>query len=250
VRHVELVAGVCTSALGFGTAGFGARLGERERRRLLDAAYDAGIRHLDTAPIYGDGSAERTVGRFLAERRGDVTVAAKIGLLPARAGRAAALVRRLPGISADARRSTPPEAQAGFERTLRNLRSDHVDVLLLHECVAADPLLDEWRGLLEDAVSSGRARATGIATSPEETKRVLTAAAPGDPFPAVVQVAADTVVVPPERGAVFHSVLARAGDRSAAPELLAAALASHPRAVALFFSSRPERVAANATVAA
>jgi D-threo-aldose 1-dehydrogenase len=242
VREVELGgSGVRTSALGLGTAGFGARLTERARRRLLDAAFAAGIRHLDSAPLYGDGTAEASVGRFLRGKRDDVTVAAKVGLLPPPGGRLAPLARR---VGARARRIGPGEARASLERTLRALHTDRVDVLLLHECRADDPRLDDWRGFLEDAVAAGLARTTGIATDPVETARLLG----GDgAFPQVVQVAAHTVAVPPERGAVFHSVLTGRSTAADPAELLRAAVDSHPHAVALFSTRRPERIAANAT---
>lgn len=48
----------------FGTASL-FRAGRRsERLRLLDAAYDHGLTHFDTAPYYGFGSAERDLKRL------------------------------------------------------------------------------------------------------------------------------------------------------------------------------------------
>jgi len=235
VREIELVPGLRTSVLGLGTANFGARLRERERQRLLEAALAAGIRHVDTAPLYGDGSAEASVGRFVARHRDEVTVTAKVGLLPPRGGRAAAVLRRLGGGAA--RRVGPADARGSLERTLRALRTDRVDLLLLHEIPSGQ--LDEWRAFLTDAVARGEARATGIATTPEASAQILAA---GDAdFPAVVQVAVGTPV-PSERAAIFHSVFAHGST-------IAAALAAHPRAVVLFASTQPERVAANATLA-
>ena len=237
MTEAELVPGLRTSILGFGTAGFGARLSERERQRLLDAAFDAGIRHFDTAPLYGDGGAERSVGRFLRGRRDAVTVAAKVGLAPARGGRGAPLLRRL-GVAA-ARRIGSVDAHMSLERTLRALETDHVDLLLLHECDVGSALADDWHSFLDDCVSRGLARATGIATSRGETLRILQAADAA--FPAVVQVAAGTPV-PAERGAIFHSIFVGGST-------LEAALAAHPRALALFSSTRPERIVENARLA-
>jgi aryl-alcohol dehydrogenase-like predicted oxidoreductase len=222
--------------LGLGTANFGRRLAERERRRLLETAFDVGIRHIDTAPLYGDGSAELSVGRFLARRRDDVTVVAKVGIAPPRGGRAAPVLRRL---GRGARPIAPKEARASLERTLRALRTDRVDVLLLHECSAA--ALDEgWRAFLEDSLAAGRARATGIATNAAESEKIL-AAAGDDPFPAIAQVAAGTPV-PLDRGAIFHSVFASGAT-------IAEALAAHPRSVVLFATTSAERLVANARLA-
>ena len=237
MREVELVPGLRTSVLGFGTAGFGARLGERQRQHLLAAALDAGIRHFDTAPLYGDGGAEKSVGRFLRGRRDEVTVAAKVGLSPARGGPTAPLLRRL-GVGGG-RRIGPGEARPSLERTLRALETDHVDLLLLHECDAEWALAGEWRSFLDDCVSRGVARATGVATSPGATQRILEAA--DGAFPAVVQVAAGTPL-PADRAAIFHSIFVRGST-------LGAALAAHPRALALFSSTRAERIVENARLA-
>ena len=50
--------GVVTSAIGFGCAGLFRIPHRKARKAMLDAAYDAGIRHFDTAPMYGLGLAE------------------------------------------------------------------------------------------------------------------------------------------------------------------------------------------------
>jgi D-threo-aldose 1-dehydrogenase len=72
------------SRLGFGTSGImGAALTTAGRLKLLDAAFDAGIRHFDTAPLYGFGEAESLLGRFLRGRRDAITITTKFGLLPA-----------------------------------------------------------------------------------------------------------------------------------------------------------------------
>lgn len=68
--------------LGFGTSGLGSRVGRRKALRLLEAAYDAGIRHFDTAPPYGAGEAEAIMGEFLRSNPAGVTVTTKFGLEP------------------------------------------------------------------------------------------------------------------------------------------------------------------------
>src|SRR3712207_7513257 len=50
----------------------------RSRQELLGSALDAGFTHFDTAPMYGEGMAERTLGQFLSRRlRQQVTLATK-----------------------------------------------------------------------------------------------------------------------------------------------------------------------------
>ena len=48
--------------------------------RLLETAYEVGIRYFDTAPFYGEGYSERLLGDFLKTHREGVTVATKIAL--------------------------------------------------------------------------------------------------------------------------------------------------------------------------
>ena len=45
------------------------------------AAYDGGVRFVDTADVYGCGHAERAVGRAIAPFRDDVVLATKVGLV-------------------------------------------------------------------------------------------------------------------------------------------------------------------------
>ena len=69
--------------LGFGGAPLGnlfAALSEETAQATLGAAWDAGMRWFDTAPLYGLGLSEERVGRFLTGvPRGEVTVSTKAG---------------------------------------------------------------------------------------------------------------------------------------------------------------------------
>jgi len=60
----------------------GAALTTRGRLRLLEAAFDHGITHFDTAPLYGQGLAESLIGAFARHRRDRLTITTKFGLLP------------------------------------------------------------------------------------------------------------------------------------------------------------------------
>ncbi len=133
----------------------------------------------------------------------------KIGLLPppviARALPGRLLRGRLSGGRADFRlRSVRPS----FERSLKRLRTDHVDLLLLHEC-APSQLTDDLLEFLARCLADGTARATGTATSAEATVKI---AKRWGPFPAVAQVpwtppGADAVDLPGAgvSGIITHS---------------------------------------------
>jgi D-threo-aldose 1-dehydrogenase len=178
-----------TSRLGFGCSSLMGAMGRKESVATLEAAFDAGIRHFDVAPMYGFGQAESCLGEFLGRHRTDVTVTTKYGIPPAKnqgligVARSIArpLVKALPGLkrglSGVAGRVTQPAEKASFtaaqakeslERSLRELRTDRIDVWLLHE-VTADDLLDE--GLLrflEDCVVAGTIGAFGVGSEREK----------------------------------------------------------------------------------
>jgi aryl-alcohol dehydrogenase-like predicted oxidoreductase len=153
MEHIRLASsGRETTRLGFGCSVLMAGISRRQSLLLLDAAYDAGIRHFDVAPLYGYGEAENCLGDLLALHP-DITVTTKFGIDPPTRGgllrtarRAVSpLLQRVPALKRVARsagaaaarpsksRFTAGEARASLERSLRNLRATHVDLLLLHE---------------------------------------------------------------------------------------------------------------------
>lgn len=71
------------SRLGFGGAGVGGSgqaVSDAEARRILDAAWSAGVRYFDTAPYYGFGLSERRIGDFLRDKPRDAYVlSSKVG---------------------------------------------------------------------------------------------------------------------------------------------------------------------------
>ena len=82
------------SELGFGTAPLGnlfRAVPDAEAQAVLQAAWDHGLRYLDTAPQYGLGLSETRLNPFLrGKTRGDYVISSKVGRLlrPCRAGEA------------------------------------------------------------------------------------------------------------------------------------------------------------------
>jgi len=101
--------GVQVSVIGQGTWNM-----EKDARRRAIAALrrgiDAGMNHIDTAELYGNGDVEEMVGEAIAGRREEVFLVSKV--LPQNASR----------------RGTVKACDASLER----LRTDHLDVYLLH----------------------------------------------------------------------------------------------------------------------
>src|SRR5258708_12384 len=64
-----------------GAMSFGRRTDEGESKKIVARALELGIRHIDTANAYGDGTSERIVGEALAllGKRESVVLATKCG---------------------------------------------------------------------------------------------------------------------------------------------------------------------------
>jgi diketogulonate reductase-like aldo/keto reductase len=106
--------------------------------RAVRRAIDAGMVHVDTAEIYGDGQVEEMLGEALAGHRGDVFLASKV--------------------SPD--HATFTGTLLACEKSLRRLRTDHLDLYLLH-WVGNLPLEETFRAF-ETLVKDGKIRAWGV----------------------------------------------------------------------------------------
>jgi len=144
-----------TTQLGFGCAYLlGPGIDAAKSRRLLDAAWDAGIRHFDAARLYGLGQTESLLGPFLKEHP-DATVTTKFGVIPPnalqknliRAGRFLPALNRILPERNDKSIFRAADAQAALETSLCALGRESVELFLLHEATAADlthPDLLDW----------------------------------------------------------------------------------------------------------
>jgi D-threo-aldose 1-dehydrogenase len=182
-----------TTRLGFGCGSIMGAMNRRDSLKLLESAFDAGIRHFDVAPRYGYGEAESCLGEFLQHHRGQVTVTTKYGTLPPKKsalislGRLAVpVIRQLPGIKQRFARAanaatrnrerpsfTAAQARGSLTRSLAALRSDHIDLWLLHEVQAGELQDDGLLRLLESEVKTGTIGGFGIGSSVDKVPALL-----------------------------------------------------------------------------
>ncbi len=182
---------VTTTRLGFGTAGLLRQPGRNARLKILAAAYDAGIRHFDTAPIYGLGETESLLGTFLSGCTEPVTVTTKFGLslgamtsrlkVMQMAGRA--MLRVIPPLREFTRQRTQAlygtprfdaaTATSSLERSLRMLKRERADLFLLHECTPANLARSEVYDCLSQLQRRGLIGAFGTATTYAQTLETL-----------------------------------------------------------------------------
>lgn len=140
--------GLEVSRLGLGTMTWGADTPISEARGMLRAFVDAGGTLVDTAPAYGQGAAEKIIGKLLHTDlgRSDLVIASKGGF----------------GIH-HGRRAVDTSRRAMLDdlaQTLRRLHTDHVDLWQVHAWGEAP--LEETLAAMDQAVSSGMARYAGI----------------------------------------------------------------------------------------
>lgn len=134
----------------------------------LEAAAAAGFTHFDTAPLYGFGGAEQALGEVFGGETA-ITITTKVGIYPpggADQGHSAMLARKIggklwPTLSRAVADFSVSRARRSLEDSLRRLRRDHVDLLLLHEPVPGLLHTDEW--LRWQEAEAGRVRHLGIA---------------------------------------------------------------------------------------
>jgi len=151
--------GLRVSVLGFGCwpmAGdrYGA-IEDDEAVKAIHRALDRGVNCVDTAPAYGSGHSEEVVARALEKMRRDVILVTKCGVKPPPPGQLGPL-----------RDSSRANILREVDASLKRLRTDWVDVLLVHWPDAATPAEETMRAL-EEVVASGRARFVGVSNFTE-----------------------------------------------------------------------------------
>lgn len=181
------------SGLGFGCAPMMGRVGKTQSLRALGLAFDEGINFFDVARSYGYGEAEGVLGQFLKGKRDRAIIATKVGIRASPQSWVKKMARMLARPATSMSRGllklvrsqakhqfqggvfTPAEMVESLETSLRELQTDHVDVLYLHD-IAAEALSEN--AVLETCrqyVREGKVRYLGLATHKEETELILKA---------------------------------------------------------------------------
>jgi aryl-alcohol dehydrogenase-like predicted oxidoreductase len=146
--------GLSVSVVGFGCwpmAGdrYGA-IEDDEAVKAIHRALDRGVNCVDTAPAYGAGHSEEVVARALDSRRRDVILVTKCGVKPPPPGQLGPL-----------RDSSRANILRELDQSLRRLRTDWIDVLLVHWPDSGTPFEETMRAL-DEVVTSGRVRFVGV----------------------------------------------------------------------------------------
>jgi D-threo-aldose 1-dehydrogenase len=290
---VSLTPQLNSTRIGFGCAGLMRESSRKTRQQVLGAAFEEGIRHFDVARMYGLGMAEGELGRFAKGRRDQLVLVTKFGIEPSSApaglarlqGPARRLMARYPALRGYVKQRSATlhksgrydvrSARESLHKSLRELQTDYVDVLLIHDppSPTAVESVELW-AYLDEARQTGDIGAWGVAGECggwSEMERALPASAilqmrddilsrrstdgagrehsrPRITF-GVLSNALERIVGhlhdSSERRARWHQLVGADCARAEvlAPLLLCDALASNPNGVVLFSTTRPWRLA-------
>jgi D-threo-aldose 1-dehydrogenase len=148
---------------------------------VLDAAWESGIRHFDTAPHYGLGLSERRLGSFLATKpRADYVVSTKVGRLLRPSAETAHLLDDANQFAVPASLQRVWDFSAGgirasLEESLERLGLAQVDVLYLHDPDEHDLAPDLATGVPALAALRDEGLVTAIGIGSKSTAALLAA---------------------------------------------------------------------------
>ncbi len=162
MKHINLgtldVGRIGLGGMGMSSAYTGAGTDDAESIRTIHRALDLGVTLIDTAEIYGPFTNEELVGRAFKDRRDDVVLATKFGLVSHTGGGAWNLD------------SSPANIRAALEGSLRRLGTDHIDLYYQHRVDPKTPI-EETVGALAELVAEGKVRHIGLSEAGADTIR-------------------------------------------------------------------------------
>jgi len=129
---------------------------ERESIATIHRALELGVTMLDTADLYGPFTNEQLIGKAIAGKRGQVTIASKFGFEIDDAG-----------TITFAYNGQPAYVRKSIERSLKNLKTDYIDLFYLHRLDPNTPI-EETVGAMADLVQEGKVRYLGLSEVPSD----------------------------------------------------------------------------------
>jgi aryl-alcohol dehydrogenase-like predicted oxidoreductase len=129
---------------------------DKDSIHALEVAYDKGINFFDTSNIYGDGHSEKLIGMTFRKKRDKIIISSKGGCLPHKS------------------QIMPQDFSKKYltkelEKTLKRLKTDYLDVYLMHSPKTEDLEKYDFINTLKKFQNAGKIRFFGISCrSPQD----------------------------------------------------------------------------------
>jgi aryl-alcohol dehydrogenase-like predicted oxidoreductase len=157
--------GLKVSEVGFGlwtiSTGWWGNFTEGEAIALMHKAFDLGITLFDAADTYGNGLSEELIAKAFPKQRDEIVIATKVGYDFVTHGETRGRGQR--EIPQD---FSPDAIVRATEAALKRLKTDHVDLMQLHNIRMEQVYDDALWTTLEKLKSAGKIRYYGVALGP------------------------------------------------------------------------------------
>jgi aryl-alcohol dehydrogenase-like predicted oxidoreductase len=148
--------GLRVSELCLGTMTFGEEWGwgsnQQDSRAVYDRFREAGGNFIDTANVYTAGTSEKLLGEFMQGHRQEIVLATKY-------------TNAWPGPDPNAAGNHRKSMMQAVEASLKRLRTDYIDLYLLHIWDRMTPIEEVMRGF-DDLVRQGKIVYPGVSDMP------------------------------------------------------------------------------------
>jgi len=121
----------------------------RESKLAILKALDEGVNWIDTAPAYGLGHAEELVGQVVKNRRKDIIIATKCGIVWSKNRKKISF------------NNHPDSIRKECEESLKRLNTDYIDLYQIHWPDSKTPVSESWAEMI-NLKKSGKVKHIGV----------------------------------------------------------------------------------------